>query len=246
MPIPEGVVAKKQLVLFFLIDTSGSMAGDKIAAVNTAMRELIPELQKLADPDDNLDSEIEVAVIEFNNTANWKTGEHKPVSVKNFVWTELTADGGTNLGDACDKLSEKMQRGKFLWDHNLFAPVLILMSDGYPNPGYEKGLGKLKSNEFFANKDSKGKYKEKSIKVACAIETDNEKADKNVLAEFTENPELVYTAKNITALKNWIKFIAIASSVASIHNDGPETMTAKLEQFKEEEDKVSVSSADDF
>jgi uncharacterized protein YegL len=244
MPLPEGEIAKKQLVLFFLIDTSGSMDGDKIAAVNTTMRELIPELRDLADENDNAESEIEIAVLEFNNSAVWKTP--KPIPVKTYVWTELTANGGTNLGAACTKLSQEMQRGKFLRDHNLFAPVLILMSDGQPNAGYEKGLGELKKNKFFANEDDKGNFKEKSVKVACAIETDNDKADKDVLAQFTENPELVYTAKTITALKNWIKFIAVASSVASMHNDGPETMADKLKKFKETEDKVTVSSADTF
>jgi uncharacterized protein YegL len=244
MPVPEGEIAKRQLVLFFLIDTSGSMFDDKIAAVNTAMRELLPELQNLADEKKNARSEIEIAVLEFNNSATWKTP--KPIPVKTYVWTELTASGGTNLGAACEKLDQELQRGKFLWDYNLFAPVLILMSDGYPNSGYEIGLGELKKNEFFANKDSKGKFKEKSVKVACAIETDNDKADKDVLAQFTENPELVYTAKTITALKNWIKFIAVASSVARMHNDGPETMSDKLKKFEEEEGKVTVSSAGKF
>jgi uncharacterized protein YegL len=241
MSLPEGEIAKRQLVLFFLIDTSGSMAGDKISAVNNAMRELIPELQKLADEEDNADSDIEIAVLEFNSSAAWKPP--KPMPVKTFVWNELTADGGTNLGEACEKLAKELQRGKFLRDHSLFAPVLILMSDGQPNPGYEKGLDELKKNDFYGNKDHKGNFKKKTIKVACAIGGD---ADKKVLAQFTENPELVYEAHTITALKNWIKFSAIASSIASIEDGGPASMIKTLEQFKEEEDKVTVSSGPDF
>ena len=40
----EGIV-KRQMVLFFVVDTSGSMQGTKIGAVNTAIREVLPELK---------------------------------------------------------------------------------------------------------------------------------------------------------------------------------------------------------
>ena len=40
----EGII-KREMVLFFIIDKSGSMAGTKIGAVNTAIREVIPELK---------------------------------------------------------------------------------------------------------------------------------------------------------------------------------------------------------
>jgi uncharacterized protein YegL len=39
----EGIV-KRQMVLFFIVDTSGSMMGTKIGTVNTAIREVLPEL----------------------------------------------------------------------------------------------------------------------------------------------------------------------------------------------------------
>ena len=37
-------IAKKSMVLFFLIDCSGSMGGSKIGTVNSVMEELIPEM----------------------------------------------------------------------------------------------------------------------------------------------------------------------------------------------------------
>ena len=43
----EGV-ARKSMVMFFLIDTSGSMAGRSIAAVNDAMREVIPDVKDIS------------------------------------------------------------------------------------------------------------------------------------------------------------------------------------------------------
>lgn len=35
-----GAIVKREMVLFFVIDTSGSMYGTKIGAVNTAIREV--------------------------------------------------------------------------------------------------------------------------------------------------------------------------------------------------------------
>ena len=39
-------IAKKSMVLFFLIDCSGSMGGSKIGTVNSVMEELIPEMSQ--------------------------------------------------------------------------------------------------------------------------------------------------------------------------------------------------------
>jgi uncharacterized protein YegL len=231
-------LARRQMALFFLIDTSGSMAGDgKITAVNTAMREVAAELKKLDDPTKNADSDIEIAVLEFNSDAEWLTPPNKPVPVKEYVWRDLTADGSTNLGEAYRKLDEALGRGKVLRDHNLYAPALILMSDGAPDNGYQQGFEVLKKNSFFANMDSKGKYKEKSIRVACAIGAD---ANKSVLAEFTGNPELVFEAHSISQLKNWIKFIAVATTL-----DDEKGVEAALAKF-EAEQKVEVASAEEF
>ena len=38
-------IAKKSMVLFFVIDCSGSMGGSKIGTVNSVMEELIPEIR---------------------------------------------------------------------------------------------------------------------------------------------------------------------------------------------------------
>ena len=42
-------IPRKTMVLFFLIDTSGSMEGAKIGAVNAAIEEVIPELREISE-----------------------------------------------------------------------------------------------------------------------------------------------------------------------------------------------------
>jgi len=39
---------RKTMIMFFLIDTSGSMDGDKIASLNDAMREMLPDIQDIS------------------------------------------------------------------------------------------------------------------------------------------------------------------------------------------------------
>ena len=50
-PLGATAVSKKSLVIFFLIDTSGSMKGKKMGQLNTVMEELIPEIRKVGEAD---------------------------------------------------------------------------------------------------------------------------------------------------------------------------------------------------
>ena len=54
-------VPRRTMVLFFLVDTSGSMYGTKIGTVNTAIEEIIPELKDLSE--NNADAEIKIATL---------------------------------------------------------------------------------------------------------------------------------------------------------------------------------------
>ena len=50
-PLSATSVSKKSLVIFFLIDTSGSMKGKKMGELNTVMEELIPEIRRVGEAD---------------------------------------------------------------------------------------------------------------------------------------------------------------------------------------------------
>jgi hypothetical protein len=54
-------ITRRQMVMFFLIDTSGSMEGTKISSVNTAIREVIPELRDIG----GADIDLKVAIVEL-------------------------------------------------------------------------------------------------------------------------------------------------------------------------------------
>ena len=189
----EGIV-KRQMVLFFVIDTSGSMQGTKIGAVNTAIREVLPELKNAG----GSDVDLKIACLTFSSGCEWLYPT--PIASESFQWQNLDSYGVTDLGEACRELSKKLSKNVFLKAPSAsVAPAIFLMSDGEPTDDYESGLALLKKNNWF-------KY---AIKVAVAIGDD---ANKDILAKFTGNTEAVITVHTPEALKKWIRKVSITSS----------------------------------
>lgn len=188
---------RRKMTLFFLIDTSGSMSGNKIGAVNDAIRNTLPIIKEISDA--NPDSEINVAALEFSNATRWLYSEPKLAS--EFVWQDVAAGGLTSLGAACLELNNKLSRshGFMKSASGSYAPAIILLSDGGPTDDFQSGIEKLRTNSWF----------KAAIKVAIAI---GEDADKNVLKEFCGNMEAVITVHNIEALKQIIRVVAVTSS----------------------------------
>jgi uncharacterized protein YegL len=188
-----GEPTKKELVIFFVIDTSSSMTGVKINTVNTAIREFIPELRGVG----SSDAKLKAAVLCFSSGSQWLT---VPVPVEDFTWNDVPADGWTDLGSACLELNEKMSRKAFLNSTSGYAsPIVIIMSDGQPNSDWENSFGKLSSNSWF----------KLAIKIAIAIGND---ADIDVLAKFTGNREAVFVTHTPADLRRLIKIVTVTSS----------------------------------
>lgn len=218
-------VPRRTMTLFFIVDTSGSMNGAKIGTVNSAIEEVIPEIQEISA--NNADAEIKVATLAFSTGARWI--DSAPVSAKNYRWNYLDAAGETDLGEACEQLNVKLSRNAFMSEASgSFAPVLFLMSDGEPTGDYKHGLEKLKKNNWY----------KKAIKVALGI---GEDANYSVLAEFTGNEECVLKAGNQRDLKKWIRFVSVRSS--EIGSKSSDTSDYKLDANGEPE---IVSKQDEF
>lgn len=62
-------IARRTMVLFFVVDTSGSMMGQKIGSVNDAIRETVPDLKDLST--NNPDAAIKIAAMQFDTNVNW-------------------------------------------------------------------------------------------------------------------------------------------------------------------------------
>lgn len=230
----EGI-AKRTMVLFFLVDTSGSMAGKKIGAVNDAIFNVLPEIRTISE--DNADAEIKVAALTFSNGAKWVYDEPKPAA--DFDWPYVDADGMTDLGEAYRMLNEKLSRSAFMSDtEGSYAPAIFLMTDGEPTDEYEKELEKLKGNNWFRA----------AIKVAVAIGEESDIND-DVLTEFTGTQEAVLRAHTPEALAKMIRLVSVTASKigsqSSAVGEGSRQDTFTEELNRQEQEWQPVNSSVD-
>jgi len=201
MPIKNEKMPRKKLVIYFLVDTSYSMEGGKIGALNNAVEEILPMVGQISK--DNNDAEIEIAVLQFSSGAKWLYSN--PTPAENFSWRNLTVDGSTDFGVACTELTAKLttKAGGFMSSGSgSFAPVFILLSDGQPTDSYQTPLKNLKEKNWF----------KAGVKIAIAIGDD---ANVSVLEEFTGSKESIYIVHNIEALKKIIRCVAVTSSMVA-------------------------------
>jgi uncharacterized protein YegL len=219
-------ITRKQMVLFFLVDTSTSMTGTKIGSVNTAIREVVPDLRDVG----GADIDLKIAVLEFSSGCNWQNPQG-PISVDTFSWSNLSADGVTDLGAACEELNGKLSRTSFLKAPSAsVAPVIMLLSDGMPTDNWQGGLAALKNNNWF----------KAAVKVAIAIGSD---ADTDVLAEFTGDQMAVLSVYTPEALRAMIKKVSITSSQIGSRSQ-PIDVVTKQETFGAEIQTIIQSDPD--
>lgn len=231
-------VSRRTMTLFFAVDTSGSMEGDKIGALNAAIEDVIPEIKKISE--ENADAQIKIAVIKFSNDAVWITPN--PVDAEDFEWNYLEASGLTAFGRMCTELNSKLSRNAFMNDSTgSFAPVIFLLSDGEPTDEFENALANLRENNWF----------KKAIKAAVAIGND---ANHEILQEFTGSRESVLTAHNSESMKKMIRFVSVTASQigsqssnvsADAVKNKQDTVASKQENFNKALSAFELEDVDD-
>lgn len=190
---PGGELASRPLHFIWIADSSGSMEQDgKIQALNTAIREAIPHMRKVAE--DNPNAQVLVRAVKFSNGAQWHISQPTPVA--DFAWADLAAEGETDMGKALQLVAEQLKMPPM--SERALPPVLVLVSDGQPTDDFEAGLRALMDEPW-------GK---KAVRIAISIGRD---ADPEVLQRFIGNSELKPLAANSPeALVRHIKWASTA------------------------------------
>lgn len=134
MSRPGGQLAHRPLHFFWVVDCSGSMSGDKIQSLNTAVKDALPEMKRIAA--ENPNTQVLVRVLAFSDGAQWIVPN--PTPLEQFVWNDLGTHSCTDMGRALREVATQLrvppmpERG--------YPPLVVLISDGQPTDDFEGGL----------------------------------------------------------------------------------------------------------
>lgn len=195
-----GRISSRPLHFIWIADCSGSMSGEKIQILNFAVHEALPEMREAAK--DHAEARVLVRTIKFSNGAQWVSAQ--PTPVEDYQWTDLQADGVTDMGRALSMVAEQLKVPPM--DERGLPPVLVLLSDGEPTDDFNAGLKALMDQP----------WGQRAVRIAISVGTD---AKNEVLQKFIGTPERKpLTANNpgdlVKAIK-WSSTVAMKASLTS-------------------------------
>lgn len=179
------------------------MRGKKIATLNQAIREALPEIQKAVAAYPQVD--IRMRAIKFSNDATWHVGPD-PVPLNDFAWPELETEGLTATAKAIRLLTNELSIERM--PRRGLPPVCILISDGFctdPREEYDAAIADL----------GKIPWGIKAVRLAIAI---GDEADYNAteLLKFANQESVgLLKAHSPEELVAYIKWASVSASVAS-------------------------------
>ena len=142
--MPGGGVARRPLHFIVMADCSGSMKGEKMQALNYALRSMLPHL--LAWETDQLQAQLLIRILAFASTPEWFVADPVPVADLSSHWRNLdyVPMGRTNMGPAFRAVAEALTPERL--ERRALRPAILLVTDGLPTDppgGFDQGLAAL-------------------------------------------------------------------------------------------------------
>lgn len=196
----------RRLPVYLLIDTSGSMRGESIHAVNVGIQTMLNALRQ----DPYALESVHISIITYDNEAR----EFIPLTaLEDFQFSDITvpSSGGTFTGAALKCLIKCVDRDIKRSDGDQkgdWRPLVFLMTDGTPSDAYAYGeaIKEVKKRSFG------------SI-IACAV---GPKAKHDHLKELTSQVVALETldSNTFSGFFKWVSAsVASGSSSAGVNTD---------------------------
>ncbi len=184
----------KPLPVILLLDTSGSMYGDKISSLNDAVRKMLGTFTK----EESQANEFLVSVITFGGTASLA---YPPTPASELSYSSLSADGGTPLGAAID-VAKALLEDREQIPGRAYRPLVVLVSDGVPTDSWESKLDQFIQDGRSAKCD----------RMALGIGREAyEGHGRATLERFIAGTEhTVFEAKDAGEIHNFFKFVTMS------------------------------------
>lgn len=209
----------RRLPVYILLDTSGSMFGEPIEAVNNGLQTLVSTLR--SDP-----YALETAylsVITFNSSAR----QDIPLTeLSSFQEPKLTASGCTVLGEALTLVKNCAEREVVKTTHEKkgdWRPLVFILTDGEPTDDLDKGIADFRTMKW-------------GMVVACAA---GNGANTDTLKKITENVLQLDTADSAT-IKAFFKWLSASVAGTSERVDGGQGEVTGLGELPPPPDEVNI------
>ena len=195
-PSKYTVAKARPLPVILLLDRSGSMSGEKISTLNSAVNEMIQSFKTAGQNE----VEINLGVISFGDGGATYDLQLQPVAGINVI--TLQANGGTPMGMAL-RMAKDLIEDKETIPSKGYRPAVVLVSDGEPNDEWERPM-----DDFIS-----GGRSSKCERFAMAIGTSQEDPVLNKFLSGTENK--VFLASDASKIRDFFKFVTMSVSVRS-------------------------------
>ena len=197
------------LACVLLLDTSGSMSGPPIDSLNHALQ----DFQSKVSMDEMAQKRVDIAIIEFNNTAR-VVQDFTPIS--QMSPPVLQATGSTSMGEGINMAIDLVkERNRFYNELGtpVFKPWIFMITDGGPTDSIESAIQRIQQEE---SKGTHGKLKFFALGVSGY--------DKATLFRIT-NRVMELSNTDFSGIFNWISESMVAISVSRVGDE------AKLSQL---------------
>lgn len=172
----------------------------KIQSLNLAVREAIPHLRGLAR--NTPFARMLIRAITFSDGARWHV--EVPTPVDRFVWTDVTAYGETDLGEALRLVRSSLDSDSFSY---ALPPALVLVSDGLPTDDFSESLHDLLAHPLGA----------KTVRVAVGIGQDADTATlKDFMGSQSATPVRAHSPEALVSYLRQASTAALSSSISSV------------------------------
>lgn len=171
-----------------LLDTSGSMSGDRINELNAGLASFKQDVEK----DTTASLRVEVAIITFDSSVHIVQDF---VTMDNFYPPQLTTSGTTSMGEGIELALNEVENRKAIYKSNgiqYYQPWVFLITDGGPTDSWQSAAQRVRQ----ADADRKISF------YAVAVQG----ADMNILGQIApvNTPPLILRGLQFQELFRWL------------------------------------------
>jgi uncharacterized protein YegL len=201
----------RRLPVYLLIDSSGSMHGEPIHAVNVGVSSMLSALRQ----DPYALESVHLSLITFDREVK-EILPLTPLDQAQIEDIKLPKSGATHMGEGLDFLADKVQKNVIKSSDQVkgdFRPMLFIMTDGSPSDlmAFQEAIPKIKACNF-------------SEIIACAA---GPKANTDYLKKITDQV-VVLDNMDSSAFSQFFKWVSDSITAGSMSAGVEGGMESKL------------------